>query len=186
MSRHALDDPASVEYAAALDGLWAEWDGTLRECERVLEAVADVPARMPRFRDPIETCRATQYRAHVTSERALGLMPPLVVFEAHRYLVETLGYCRDALGALAAADEAGDELDADGVHQALQALRATREAYNAAHYASYAAGVLAAGSDSQDPVGNAGPPAWLVVTSAVSAATVAVGCAVVFMLLTQS
>ena len=138
MAQRALDDPVSVEYTTALTELWEDWEPAMRRTERSLVAWQHAPVLGPRFSEPTEVLQRTQYRAHVTAERALGLMPPLVAFEAHRYFVEVLGYCRDTLGALAVADELGEDLSDESIEAGLQALHTSREAFQAAQYASYA------------------------------------------------
>lgn len=138
MAQRALNDPVSQEYTSALSELWDDWEPAMRRVERSLVARQHAPVLGPRFAEPSEILQKSQYRAHVTAERALGLMPPLVAFEAHRYFVEVLGYCRDTLGALAAADDYDSEHDEDAIEAGLQALRTSRDAFQAAQYASYA------------------------------------------------
>ena len=139
----------------------------------------------PHVTEPGELLQKSQYKAHVTAERALGLMPPLVAFEAHRYFVEVLGYCRDTLGALAAAESYDEPFGDEAIDAGLQALRTSREAFQAAQYASYAVynrpdGFYPASADAaHDPV----VPRWLSGATIIAGLTVLAASMFVLLLL---
>lgn len=187
MAQRVTDDPVSEEYTTALSELWSEWEPAMKRVERSLVALQHAPVLGPRFTEPAEIIAQSQYRAHVTAERALGLMPPLVAFEAHRYFVEVLGYCRDTLGALAVADEMTDELDEHAVETGLQALRSSRDAFQAAQYASYAVvsypnGFYPGLTPPLEPE-KAGVPRWMMASLVIGGLTVMASSLFVLLLL---
>ncbi len=130
MKQHVAQDQIAVRYADGVDHVWASWEPSLRDCERILAGAGA-------WRSGIDgdelasRLRRAQYRAHTASEFASGLVPPPSALDAHGYLLAALGACRDAFGVLAVRAEL-DELDDDSCEIGMHALDATRSAFGGA------------------------------------------------------
>lgn len=136
MRQHIVQDTTTAEYAGGLESVWAQWEPSLREVERLLHAGT---ARYDAPGDGLaELLRRAQYRAHTAGEFASGLRPPLAAVDAHECLIATLDNCRDTLGVLAVRAEL-DELDEHTAEIGLHAISSTRDAFQSARSSSAAA-----------------------------------------------
>ena len=130
MKQHVAHDQVAIRYADGIDRVWDAWATHAQRCERLFVASQ---WRAPLDEEDIVTSlRQAQYRAHLASEFAAGLIPPPSTMDTHGYLLGTLAACRDTLGVLATRAELG-QLDADAAEIGLHAVDATCEAFRGAH-----------------------------------------------------
>lgn len=85
-----------TEYADAMVGLWA---GVTQTLGRV-DLLADEPEELASDRG-VSALLRLQYRLHLASEQAYGLVPPPAAASAHAELRDALACARDATAALA-------------------------------------------------------------------------------------
>lgn len=135
MRQHIAHDPTTAEYAGALEGVWSDWEPSLRQLERLLRGGA---AALSEQDEIVDLLRNAQYHAHTAGEFAAGLRAPLPATDAHDYLVSVFQACRDTLGVLAVRAEL-DELDEATAEIGLHSVLTTREAFQAARYSSVTA-----------------------------------------------
>jgi hypothetical protein len=105
-----------AEYADAMVALWADVGHTLGR----VDELADEPDELASDRG-VSALRRLQYRLHLASEQAYGLIPPAGSASAHAELRDALACARDLTGDVAGAVE--DE-GSDGVLQLLHEWRA--------------------------------------------------------------
>jgi len=106
----------SMEYADAMVALWADVGQTLGR----VDELADEPDALASDHG-VSALRRLQYRLHLASEQAYGLIPPAGSASAHAELRDALMCARDLTGDVADAIE--DE-GSDGVLQLLHEWRA--------------------------------------------------------------
>ena len=106
----------SAEYADAMVALWADVGHTLG----FVDELADEPDELASDRG-VSALRRLQYRLHLASEQAYGLIPPAGSASAHAELRDALACARDVTGDVADAIE---DDGSDGVLQLLHEWRA--------------------------------------------------------------
>jgi len=89
-----------ADYADAMVGLWAGVTQTLGRVDHL----ADEPEELASDRG-VDALRRLQYRLHLASEQAYGLVPPPAAASAHAELREALVCARDATALLASTIE---------------------------------------------------------------------------------
>jgi hypothetical protein len=106
----------SAEYANAMVALWADVGHTLGR----VDELADEPDELASDRG-VSALRRLQYRLHLASEQAYGLIPPAGSASAHAELRDALTCARDLTGDVA---DAVEDDGSDGVLQLLHEWRA--------------------------------------------------------------
>ena len=107
---------ANAEYADAMVTLWADVGQTLGR----VDELADEPDELASDRG-VSALRRLQYRLHLASEQAYGLVPPAGSASAHAELREALTCARDITADVADAIE---DDGSDGVLHLLHQWRA--------------------------------------------------------------
>jgi hypothetical protein len=106
----------SAEYADAMVALWADVGQTLGR----VDELADEPDELASD-SGVSALRRLQYRLHLASEQAYGLVPPAGSASAHAELRDALACARDLTADVA---HAIDDDGSDGVLQLLHEWRA--------------------------------------------------------------
>ena len=106
-----------AEYADAMVDLWADVTRTMGR----VDALADEPELLASDRG-VWALRRLQYRLHLASEHAYGLVPPVGSASAHAELRDALTCARDATGLLV------DTIEDEGPEGALSLLHEWRGA----------------------------------------------------------
>ena len=107
---------SGAEYADAMVALWADVGHTLGR----VDELADEPDELASDRG-VSALRRLQYRLHLASEQAYGLIPPAGSASAHAELRDALACARDLTGNVA---DAVEDDGSDGVLQLLHEWRA--------------------------------------------------------------
>ena len=108
---------SGAEYADAMVALWADVGHTLGR----VDELADEPDELASDRG-VSAFRRLQYRLHLASEQAYGLIPPAGSASAHAELRDALACARDLSG------EVADAIEDDGSDGVLQLLHEWRTA----------------------------------------------------------
>jgi hypothetical protein len=106
-----------AEYADAMVALWADVGHTLGR----VDELADEPDELASDRG-VSALRRLQYRLHLASEQAYGLIPPAGSASAHAELRDALACARDVTADVA------DAIEDDGSDGLLQLLHEWRAA----------------------------------------------------------
>jgi hypothetical protein len=140
-----------AEYADAMVALWADVGHTLGR----VDELADEPDELASDQG-VSALRRLQYRLHLASEQAYGLIPPAGAASAHAELRDALACARDLTGDVA------DAIEDDGSDGVLQLLHEWRAALFRVRLARLRLASPAAGASEHNESAHAGIVAPLI------------------------